>query len=194
MTLRYVALLIAGLLLGLLLGFGVRWWQTRGTMLNAFKLWVADLATTPYRTVIFIRLSVIVVVNVQLNLWTTAAALTGLFDESMVNSVFIFLGTAIGLDVTAFLGKRATAKPEVIEANARASERVMVAAARTGEMPVVNLADAPVIADRLWPDKERPGEMPVTGDELPPVQKHGAYAGRRPPVPPVPPVPEEEGQ
>jgi len=79
----------------------------------SFKAWVADLNTTPYRIVVSIWLSVAVVIALMVGLLLGAQGILkkGAMQESIVDSILLFLFGMMGIDAASFIAKRATYKP-----------------------------------------------------------------------------------
>jgi hypothetical protein len=72
-----------------------------------FQRWVADLPSTNFRILVSICLAVVVVLSALLSM-LVAPGRMGMVQEPIFNSILIFLGVMMGLDVTAFAIKRTT--------------------------------------------------------------------------------------
>ena len=98
----------------------------------------------------------------------TAIALLG-FNRFVSDSWLTFLAVMSGIDGAAVIGKRLSAKPEVIEAEAEASVRKIEATAAA--IPPLTPKDA-VRAGELHKDTEGPTPTVVTISALPDEERH----------------------
>lgn len=91
---------------------------------GGLKKWVADVPTVNYRTVRATWLSEVVVVLFVAAILAHATwpDKVGELQVEAIYAIFVFLGTALGLNVAAFVGKRATANPEMVAATAAANQ------------------------------------------------------------------------
>lgn len=122
-----IAVVLVALLVGVVVAILAEWKTAR--KMGGFKAWVTDVPTVNYRTVRATYLSEVVVAYLTVaivahSVWPTVFA--DLQIEA-IWAVFAFLGTMQGVNVAAFIGKRATANPEMVAATAAADQapRVM---------------------------------------------------------------------
>jgi magnesium-transporting ATPase (P-type) len=116
-----IAVVLVALLVGVVVAILVEWRSAKKW--GGFKAWVTDVPTVNYRTVRMGYLSEVVVAYLTVaiiarSVWPTV------FSELQIEAIwaiFTFLGAAQAFNVTAFIGKRATANPEMVAATAAAN-------------------------------------------------------------------------
>jgi hypothetical protein len=116
---------------------------------GGLKQWVDDVPVVQYRTVRLIWLSEAVVVVLTSAVVSHAVwpQVVGEVQTDMVYAIFAFLGFGQGMNVTAFLGKRATEDPVVTATNAAIADPtvqpVVTSNKKTGERTVTTVPSAP---------------------------------------------------
>jgi hypothetical protein len=117
-----IAVVLVALLAGTVVAILAEWKSARAA--GGFKKWVTDVPSVNYRAVRAgylseVVVSYLVVAIIARSIWPTVF---GELQIEAIYAVFFFLGTLQGLNVAAFIGKRATANPEMVAATAAAEQ------------------------------------------------------------------------
>jgi hypothetical protein len=117
-----IAVVLVALLAGTVVAILAEWKSARAA--GGFKKWLKDVPSVNYRAVSAgylseVVVSYLVVAIIARSIWPTVF---GELQIEAIYAVFFFLGTLQGLNVAAFIGKRATANPEMVAATAAAEQ------------------------------------------------------------------------
>lgn len=174
-----IAVVLVALLLGVVIAILVEWKSAKKA--GGFKAWVTDVPTVNYRTVRATYLSEVVVAYLTVAI-ISHSVWPGTFGDLQIEAiyaVFFFLGTLQGLNVAAFIGKRATANPEMVAATSAANEPGVLPAVDTtkssdakAETKTESTTVVPVpmpLADHPIPDGPLKAALDAASRATPPV-------------------------
>ena len=146
-----VTIVIAAFFVGAAIVFLLEWNSIRKA--GGLKKWVDDVPVVQYRTVRLIWLSeaTVVVLTIAVVSHAVWPQVVGEVQTDMVYAIFAFLGFGQGMNVTAFLGKRATEDPVIAATNAALNDPtvqpLVTSNRKTGERTVTVVPSAAAAAD-----------------------------------------------
>lgn len=102
--------------------------------MTPFQRWLSVLPTVNLRVLVSLGLSVFVIL-----VTTVLMVLRVEVQQDVLSVVLIFLASMMGIDAVAYIGKRATAKPEVMDAEARIAQTGTFASVTVKETTKTNV-------------------------------------------------------